>query len=332
MKFGVVPVAEAVGTILAHGLLLPSGKLKKGHLISKTDLENMVAAGLNDITVARIETQDILEDEAATRLGALLQSDQIRAETAFTGRVNLYARHTGIFTADKEIITNLNRIDPAITLATLPDDHYVEAGRMIATVKIIPLAVEGQAQQLAADCIDGISVLAVHPLRPHKIGLVATKLPSLKPSTMDKTARILNQRLASSQSSVVEEIRVDHNTDAVAPAIKKLAESCDMVIVFGASAICDSNDVVPSAIRKSGGSVSRFGMPVDPGNLLLTGTLGNVPIIGAPGCARSPAENGFDWVLHRMLAGLPVDDDYITGLGVGGLLMEINIRPQPREG
>ena len=29
-------------------------------------------------------------------------------------------------------------------------------------------------------------------------------------------------------------------------------------------------------------------------------------MIGAPGCARSPKENGFDWVLMRLLAGLPV--------------------------
>ena len=41
----------------------------------------------------------------------------------------------------------------------------------------------------------------------------------------------------------------------------------------------------------------HLGMPVDPGNLLLLGELDGKPVIGAPGCARSPKENGFDWVL-----------------------------------
>jgi molybdenum cofactor cytidylyltransferase len=54
-------------------------------------------------------------------------------------------------------------------------------------------------------------------------------------------------------------------------------------------------------------------------------------VLGAPGCARSPKENGFDWVLMRLLAGLPVPRSAITGMGVGGLLMEIVTRPQPRE-
>ena len=72
-------------------------------------------------------------------------------------------------------------------------------------------------------------------------------------------------------------------------------------------------------------------MPVDPGNLLLIGNAGGVPVLGAPGCARSPVENGFDWVLMRLLAGLKVTRAELTGMGVGGLLMEIVTRPQPRE-
>jgi len=70
---------------------------------------------------------------------------------------------------------------------------------------------------------------------------------------------------------------------------------------------------------------------VDPGNLLLVGEVSGRPVLGAPGCARSPKENGFDWVLMRLLAGLPVRRADIAGMGVGGLLMEIVTRPQPRE-
>jgi molybdenum cofactor cytidylyltransferase len=89
--------------------------------------------------------------------------------------------------------------------------------------------------------------------------------------------------------------------------------------------------VIPAAVEAIGGRIEHFGMPVDPGNLMLVGTARERPILGAPGCARSPKENGFDWVLMRLLAGLPVSREDVTGMGVGGLLMEIVTRPQPRE-
>jgi molybdenum cofactor cytidylyltransferase len=110
-----------------------------------------------------------------------------------------------------------------------------------------------------------------------------------------------------------------------------LKEGAELVIVFGASAIADRRDVIPSAIAKIGGAIEHFGMPVDPGNLLLVGRARDRLVLGAPGCARSPKDNGFDWVLMRLLAGLPVTREDITGMGVGGLLMEIVTRPQPRD-
>jgi len=110
-----------------------------------------------------------------------------------------------------------------------------------------------------------------------------------------------------------------------------LREGAELVIVFGASAIADRRDVIPAAVEAIGGRIEHFGMPVDPGNLLLLADAGGRPVLGAPGCARSPKENGFDWVLMRLLAGLAVPREAITSLGVGGLLMEIVTRPQPRE-
>jgi molybdenum cofactor cytidylyltransferase len=109
-----------------------------------------------------------------------------------------------------------------------------------------------------------------------------------------------------------------------------LSLGAELVLVFGASAIADRRDVIPAAIENVGGVVEHFGMPVDPGNLMLIGNANNVPVLGAPGCARSPKENGFDWVLMRLLAGLKVTRADVTGMGVGGLLMEIVTRPQPR--
>lgn len=332
MRFGPVPIEAAVGTVLAHALKLDGVRLKKGHLLTSADVAAALDAGVSSLIVARIEKGDVQEDAAALQVANSLTSQHFELAEAFTGRVNIFAASAGMFSANRALVDRLNKIDPAITLATLDDGVFVEQGRMVATVKIIPFAVSEQALKRAqAVCGQGC-VIDLVPSKPMSLGLIATQLPALKPSIMDKTRAILEVRLASAGSVLDREIRCAHETDALSQAIVRMHQDVDMTIIFGASAITDRYDVIPAAIEQAGGSVVRFGMPVDPGNLLLVAQMHNKPIIGAPGCARSPAENGFDWILQRLLAGLPVDDTFISGLGVGGLLMEITSRPQPREG
>ena len=331
MKFGPVAVAEAEGAILAHSVRHAGGVLRKGTVLAPADVAALGEAGVAEVVAARLGPSDVHEDDAAVRLAEALAGNGVHVERPFTGRSNLYAEQAGLLVLDRQRIDKLNRIDPAITIATLPEFAVVEAGRMIATVKIIPFAVDG-ASLVAAEGFAG-GAIRVAPFRPLKVGLVATSLPSLKPSVMDKTHRLLEERLAVAGARLSKEIRVAHEASPVAAALAALkAEGCDILIAFGASATVDEGDVVPGGIVAAGGGVVHFGMPVDPGNLLVLGDLGGTPVIGAPGCARSPKENGFDWVLYRLLAGLKVTSVDLTALGVGGLLMEIVSRPQPREG
>ncbi|MEP1208764.1 MAG: molybdopterin-binding protein [Rhizobiaceae bacterium] len=332
MKFGEISISQALNALVAHAIVLPGRRLKKGHVITQQDIGDFEAIGIDHLTVAQLEPGDVEENAAATEIAAALCDGELSAAEAFTGRVNIYAASTGIFRADRDLVDRLNRITPSITLACLNDGEFVEAGRMVATVKIIPFAVEESLVARAVGIVSEGAVLQLIPSRALKVGLIATQLPSLKPATMDKTARILADRLSPSGSELVAEQRVEHAAGAVAEALKDLRNQCDVLIVFGASAITDRADVIPAGIEQSGGEVSYFGMPVDPGNLLLLGQLHGKTVIGAPGCARSPAENGFDWVLQRVICNLPVDETYLSGLGVGGLLMEISARPQPREG
>ncbi len=149
---------------------------------------------------------------------------------------------------------------------------------------------------------------------------------------IEKTLKVTAERLAPAGATIVAERRVPHETRALAKALDEVLKAgAELVIVFGASAIADRRDVIPAAIEAVGGRIEHFGMPVDPGNLMLIGERDGRPVLGAPGCARCPKENGFDWVLMRLLAGLPVTRADITGMGVGGLLMEIVTRPQPRD-
>ncbi len=331
MKFGPIPLDEAEGAIAAHSVRHRSGVVRKGTRLTRELVDRLLTEGIGEVVAARLEPGDVHEDEAARRVAETLRGENIRLDEAGTGRCNLYAEHAGLLVVDRAAVDTLNRLDPGLTVATLPEFAAVEAGRMVATVKIIPFALPGAVID-AAGAHTATPILSVAAWKGLKVGLAATTLPGLKPSVMDKTRRVLEERLRPANATLLGETRVPHDAAALAAALTKLkGEGAELLIAFGASAITDRADVIPAAIELAGGRVRHFGMPVDPGNLLLIGELDGRPVLGAPGCARSPVENGFDWVLNRLLAGLDVEEDDITGMGVGGLLMEIVSRPQPRE-
>lgn len=331
-----LPIHEASGTYLAHaqnGLVDGAPvRIKKGTLLDVSKIRSLAANGHSSLTVARLEPDDVHEDEAALRLAKSICGDQVRVERPFTGRANLFAEKAGLFKPDAKLIDQINRVDPSITVATLPHYSPVETGRMVATVKIIPFAVSGKSLQKCLD-FSAHQAVEVAPFFSGRVGLVATTLPTLKTSVMDKTRTVLDGRLAASRSAIFEELRVPHDVENVCHAIERIArDSPDVILLFGASAMIDAADVLPAALRKAGGLVSYVGMPVDPGNLLFLGELNGVPVVGAPGCARSPVGNGFDWILNRILARQQILPNDIAAMGVGGLLMEIVSRPQPRDG
>ena len=332
MKFGAVPVAQAEGGVAVHSIRQSGLVLKKGTLIGKPEIAALQAAGIAEIVVARIEPGDVSEDAAAAEIAAAVAGTGVRVDRAFTGRANLFAENAGVLVVDKDAIDRLNQVDESITFATLAAYKPVVAGEMIATVKIIPFAVAEAARDAAlAAAAAARPLVRVAPYRLRKIGVVSTVLPGLATKVIEKTLKVTAERLMPAGASIVAERRVAHDQGALAKAIEEvLGEGAELVLVFGASAIADRRDVIPAAVTTIGGRIEHFGMPVDPGNLLLIADVRGRPLLGAPGCARSPKENGFDWVLMRLLAGLKVPREAITGMGVGGLLMEIVTRPQPR--
>ena len=333
MKFGPVPLNQAEGGIAVHSIRKSGLVLKKGTRIGQAEIAALEAAGIPELTVARLEPGDVPEDTAAGEIAAAIAGEGVHVERAFTGRANLFAESAGVLVVDRAAVDALNRVDDSITLATLPAFAPVVAGKMIATVKIIPFAVSQTARDAAlAAAAKATPLVRVAPYKVRRLGIVSTVLPGLADKVIEKTLRITAERIAPAGARIVAERRVPHETAALAVAIQEVLDAgAELVIVFGASAIADTRDVIPAAIEAVGGEIGHFGMPVDPGNLLLIAQAQGRPVLGAPGCARSPKENGFDWVLMRLLAGLEVSREDIIAMGVGGLLMEIVTRPQPRE-
>lgn len=331
MKFGAFLIDEAEGLILAHRARLPGRVLKKGHVLGADDIELLRREGIETVIGARLAPDDVNEDAAAGQMANASAGDNLRVGDPFTGRCNLFAETHGVIVIDRAQLDRVNLIHEAMTIATVEPYETVSPGQMVATIKVIPFAVPLAVVNEALSIIGETELVSVSSFKRMKAGLIMTRLPGMKESILDSTLKVMGQRLDSHGSNIVREIRCGHDQDETAAAIAEILEDdIDLLMVFGASATVDREDVVPAAIVDAGGEIEHFGMPVDPGNLLFLGHINDIPVIGMPGCARSPKLNGVDWVLWRVLAGLTITPTDIMRMGAGGLLKEYAERPQPR--
>ena len=333
MKFGPTPLEDAKGAIMAHSQKIGERMIRKGSLLDDAAIEALRASGRTEVICARLEPGDVPEDIAADRLATPLVSPLIARSRAATGRVNLLAEAPGLLRIDATRIDCLNTIDEALTIGTLPDYAVVAAKDLVATIKIIPFAVPGTVLSVAEALVrQGNFPLTLHPFRPLKVGLVVSELPGLKDSVIAKTIEVTEARITALTGTMLPAVRCPHHEEAIARSLDNLlALGADLLLVVGASATVDRRDVGPAGIVRAGGEIQHFGTPVDPGNLICLGRIGATPALVLPGCARSPALNGIDFVLTRLFAGLTVTPRDIMHMGVGGLLKEMETRPMPRE-
>jgi len=88
MKFGSLPLDEALGGVAVHSIRKDKLVLKKG---SNAEVLALRAAGIDEIVVAKLEPGDVAEDIAAKALADAAKGDHVRVDEAFTGRANLFA-------------------------------------------------------------------------------------------------------------------------------------------------------------------------------------------------------------------------------------------------
>ncbi len=333
MKFGPVPVNNAKGAILAHSLNLMGRHWRKGQTLTWQDIIDLQNLGLETVTVARLGPDDLDEDQTADMLAQNMAFGQLQLQLgkASTGRVNIYAKSAGVLAVDAIRINAINALSSDFSVATLADKSRVATGALVATVKIIPYGVgRNPVESAIGAAAGGAAALALHPFCVKQASLILTRTKGMKPGLIEKARLAVEKRLQGIGCHLDDLAIVAHEETALADAIKNARH--DVILILTASATSDINDVGPKAVGLAGGSITRFGMPVDPGNLLFLGALKDKTIIGLPGCARSPALNGADWVLERIACGMSVTSDDIANMGVGGLLKEIPTRPYPRAG
>lgn len=328
MRFGPVPLSEAQGAILAHSVALPDGRLRKGCVLGAREIALLHATGRAEVIAARLDATDMHEDAAALAVAQALVPDARAAgldlRPVGTGRVNLHARTAGVLDILPDRVSALNAVDPMITLATVPRWQRLAAKEMAATVKIIAYGVAHAS--VSAACAAGANALVLRPAQLQRVALVETHTET---NAKPLGVAAITQRLAALGASLCCHLHSPHREDDLASTLSGV--KAELILILTASATSDPHDVAPAGVRRAGGTVDRFGMPVDPGNLLFIGHLNGTPVIGLPGCVRSPALNGADWVMERLICGVPVTGADIAGLGVGGLLKEIPTRGRLRE-
>jgi molybdenum cofactor cytidylyltransferase len=321
MIFGEFRCEEAAGVTLAHTLNLGTKTLKKGRVLSAADIVLLKEAGVASITGARLEAGDLDENAGAAAIANLLVGKNTETRRPYTGRCNLHATARGLVRVDAARIDALNLLDEAIAIGTLPDHALARPGQVLATVKIIPFAV---SEALVARCralAANEPLIEVKPLRPVRAALIMSELPGMRENVFRGTVTATRNRLDALGGRLALVLRCAHAREAIAAQIRQaLAAGCDLLLVAGATVTKDRRDVAPAAIADAGGTVAHFGMPVEPGNMLLLARVGDTPVLVLPGCARSRRTNGLDWALARLMAGQPFGREEIMRMGVGGLI------------
>ncbi|HCH61542.1 MAG TPA: 4-diphosphocytidyl-2C-methyl-D-erythritol kinase [Deltaproteobacteria bacterium] len=334
MWFGTLALDEsAVGAVLVHTHRLPGRVMRKGVPLTEAGIGALREAGFESVVAARLEPGDIDEDAAADRIARAAAGPGLHLSKSLTGRCNLHAMVRGVFRVDRARVDALNQHGWELTLGTAAPDKVVEPGELLATVKVIPFAVaDGLLRAVEAAAAEPQPLLALAPLRPHSAALVLSRQPRAVESLLTRAEQVQRTRLSALGSTLDRVEECAHTESSVAEALRACLDAGhDPVLFLGASAIVDTRDVFPAALRAIGGVVEHVGMPVDPGNLMVMGRHGDRTVIGVPGCARSLKPSGFDRVLRRRLADLPVDADFIQRLGVGGLMLEsTGAGPAPR--
>ncbi|MDW8325308.1 MAG: molybdopterin-binding protein [Anaerolineales bacterium] len=335
MKFGPVPLDRAEGKILGHNIAGPDGKrlLRKGRPLTADDIAALHAIGRTSVYVAELTADDVDEDTAARRVAQAVSGSGLRLPGAASGRANLLSTVLGILRVDAERLARLNELE-GITLATLASHSTVRPRQIVGTVKIIPFAVPEATVQAAEALASGGALVWVDALTPQPVSLIFSGSISIREKLADDFTP-LTERVTALGSHIISTdyipLEDESGEAALAEALSRCrAAGARLIVLAGETAIMDRHDIVPRAVERAGGRVEALGAPVDPGNLLMLAYLEEVPILGAPGCARSRKMNIVDWVLPRLLAGDRLTRRDILTLGHGGLLEDVPERPMSR--
>lgn len=321
-----VNVQDAVGTVLAHDLtqIIPGEykgpKFRKGHEITEDDIPVLLSMGKKHLFVLEKDDTDVHENEAAYRIASKAAGENISLSEPSEGKIELRAEVDGLLRIDRERLYKLVAQDE-IMFATIHDNVVVRKGQKLAGTRIIPLFVAEAVMQKAEEILADGPLISIAPLKNMKVGIVTTGSEVYSGLIEDAFGPVLVKKFGALGSTVVKQLFADDDEDMIADCIRQLVdEGMDIIGITGGMSV-DPDDRTPSGIRKAGGEVISYGAPVLPGAMFMLSYIGDVPVVGLPGCVMYSRTSIFDLIVPRLLAGERVSKADINRLAVGGLCL-----------
>lgn len=329
-----VAVEQAIGTVLAHDLtqILPDEfkgvKFKKGHIIKEEDIPVLLSMGKKHLYILEKEDTDVHEDEAAFRIARAAAGSGIVLTEPHEGKIELRAEYTGLLKIDRERLYELVSQDE-IMFASIQENIVVKEGQKLAGTRIIPLFIAEENLQVAEKILAAGPIIKVIPLKEMKVGVVTTGSEVYSGLIEDKFGPVLVRKFGELGSSVVKQVFADDDDEMIAGCIRQLVdEGMDIIGVTGGMSV-DPDDMTPSGIRKAGGEIVSYGAPVLPGAMFMLSYIGDVPVVGLPGCVMYSRTSVFDLIVPRLLAGEKVTKKDINMLAHGGLCLNCEVCTYP---
>ncbi|MBU2551879.1 MAG: molybdopterin-binding protein [Proteobacteria bacterium] len=320
----VLRVSEAVGAVLCHDVTrIVPGEFKgrafrKGHVITEADVPLLLEIGKEHIYALELGPGKVHENEAAERIARAAAGPGLGLSEVCEGRVNLIAERQGLLKVDVEALDRLNTI-PDVVFATMHTNHVTPGGRPVAGTRVIPLVVDEETVARAeAVCRRQAPLIQVKPLAAWPIGVVTTGSEVFRGLIKDEFGPVVSRKFSELGSTVMRQVYVSDDPVMTVQAIVGLIEEgARMVVVTGGMSV-DPDDRTPASIRATGAEVVIYGAPTFPGAMFMLAYLGDVPIIGLPGCVMYYQATIFDLVVPRILAGERVTRTDVQSLGHGG--------------
>ena len=330
MIFGEIKTESSLNCILSSSLVLYENKdlikVKKGTIINENLINLLLKNNIKSVTCAKLDEEDVEENIAVYEISKnILNSKQsnLNIQNPRHGRCNIISNINGLLIFDPEQLFSINSVTDEIGIASLKPYSYVKKNQIVASIKAIPFGIK--KEMLKKIIKKSNNCFKVSPFLKKNVHLIQSRNQNTLEKVLEKTVDITKKRLRDCGITKISEKKCNHEVESLSSEIQKsIDQNAELILVFGASAICDKNDIVPKSLKENNGKILRLGMPVEPGNLILLGEIKNknkiIYFIGMPGCARSPKENGVDWILWRFFCGLGISDNHINYMGNGGLL------------
>jgi len=331
----VIPVWEAEGAVLCHDIteIIPGKSkgraFKKGHIVKKEDIPKLLKLGKEHLYVWELSNGALHEADAAMRIAKAVMGSGLILTEPVEGKVELRANITGLLKINIAALEKINEISEVV-LATIHSNQLVSMGKTVAGCRVVPLVIDidkiCNVEQLG---FLAFPVIEIKPLRSMNVGIVTTGSEVYRGLIQDKFGPVLHNKITELGSRIIRQIVVDDKIDMIHNAIQTLIqEGAEMIVTTGGMSV-DPDDVTPAGIRAAGGQVITYGAPVLPGSMFMLAYIGNIPVMGLPGCVMYHRTTIFDLIAPRILAGEKISRKDITHLAHGGLCADCDLCQYP---